>query len=290
MTGLARETWLILRNDFRLLWRDVRSGKLQAFSSLTFLGIAFVVMHAVTILMFSSMPRAPHIGFEALAWFFVAFVMLGAGMNNAVTVLFERADFDLLLSSPVSPRAILLARLCAMTAAAALSVAFFFVPLLNGAAIGLSPRYLYGYAAWALVATSVTCIGVWFTLVLVRWLGAPRARTWAQVIAALLGATIYILFQIHNTLPPDVRGAMAIGLTRLFAHPAFTLLARAGRGELFPFLTLVALALATATGTTRLLGRIFITGIQEACWSLDVDCLARFDSGSRLFGDVDELR
>jgi ABC-2 type transport system permease protein len=107
-------------------------------------------------------------------------------------------------------------------------------------------------------------VGVWFTLVLVNWLGARRARTWAQVIAALLGATAYIGFQIHNALPPDLRGAMATFTSRLFASPAFTIVARAGRGEWLPLLTLAALATTTALITTRLLNRIFVTGIQEA--------------------------
>lgn len=264
VTVLLAQTWLILRNDFRLLWRDFRAGKLHAFSSGVFLGIVFVLVQAVTILMFIGLRRPPPLGIEAFAWFFIGFVMLGAGMNTAVTVLFERADFDLLLSAPISPRAILLARLCAMTAAAALAVAFFFVPMLNGAIIGLSPRYLYGYLTWLFVATATTSVGVWLTLLLVRWLGARRARTWAQVIAALLGATIYIVFQLHNALPPEVRGAMASSTARLFANPAFTVIARAGRGELLPLLVLFATAGAFTMVTTHLLGRIFVTGIQEA--------------------------
>ena len=264
MNSLLAEAWIILRNDIRLLWRDLRSGRLQAFSSLTLLAIVFVLLHGLMILMFLGLHRPLPLGVEAFAWFFFGFVMLGAGMNTAVTVLFERADFDLLLSAPVSPAAILLARLCAMTAAAALSVAFFLVPILNGAAIGSSAHYLFGYAVWLLVAVTMTCIGVWLTLVLVRWLGARRARTWAQVIAALLGATVYIVFQLHNALPPEVQGAMATRTAHLFSNPAFTLIARAARGAGWPLALLLALAAASATVTTHLLGRIFVTGIQEA--------------------------
>ena len=262
--SLRAETWLILRNDLRLLWRDVRTSRLRVFSSLILLGILLLVFQAGMILVCVAMGRPPPLTVEAIIWFFAGFVMLGSAMNHAVTVLFERADFDLLLSSPVSPAAILLARLSGMSAAAALSVALFLFPMLDGAAIGISPRYLWGYAVWAIVATTVACGGVWLTLILVRWLGVRRARVWAQVIAALLGATIYIIFQLQNLMTPEVRQATAGSLRRFFTHPAVTIIPRAARGEALPLLYLFALAITSALATTRLLGRVFVTGIQEA--------------------------
>lgn len=264
MNSLAAQTWLILRNDLRLLWRDLLTGKMRMFSSFAFIGFLFVLLNAVSILVFVLLHRSPPLVAETIAWSFFAFVMLGAAMNHAISVLFERADFDLLLSSPVSPRAILLARLSAMTVGAALSAAMFVVPLLNGATIGASAHYLWGYLVWWLLAATVASAGVWGTLLLVRWLGPRRARTWAQVIAAVLGATLYLGFQSQNLMPREMRGVFAAKMMLIFGHPALTIVARAGRGEWPALLTLTALAGAFALLTTRLLARLFVTGIQEA--------------------------
>jgi ABC-2 type transport system permease protein len=263
MNALAKQTGLILRNDLRLLWRDARTGKLQLFSNLILIGILFVLFNGSTILIFSAFGRPPLVG-ETVAWFFFGFLMLGAAMNNAVAVLFERADFDLLLSSPVSARAILLARLTAMIVGAALSVALFIVPLINGVAIGVSWHYASGYLVWLLLATAVASAGVWLTLALVRWLGARRARIWSQVIAALLGALVYLAFQGQNLLPREMRGVAATKLAHALQNPALTFVARAARGEWVPLLILVAIAGGLAVVTTRLLALLFVTGIQES--------------------------
>lgn len=262
--GLYQQAWLILRNDLRLSWREFRSGKLRLFSTLPFLILVLLAFQALMILICVALKRPPPLAAETVIWFFFGFFMLGASMNHAVTVLFERADFDLLLSSPVSPRAILLARLTGMAASAAFAVAFFIVPMLNGAAIGISAHYLFGYVVWLQIATITSCGGVWLTLLLVRWLGARRARIWVQVIAAVLGATIYILFQVQNAMPLELRQKMATTMTALAADPTLTLVPRAARGEWLPLLTLLGVAGIAALITTRVLGRTFVTGIQEA--------------------------
>ncbi len=263
--GLYHQAWLILRNDLRLSWREFRAGKLRLFSRLPFLILVLLAYQALMVLAgLAASGRTLPLAFETVIWFFFGFFMLGASMNHAVTVLFERADFDLLLSSPVSPRAILLARLTGMATSSALAVAFFLLPMLNGAAIGLSARYLMGYVVWLQLATIMSCTGVWLTLLLVRWLGARRARIWVQVIAALFGATIYIVFQLQNAMPAELRHRMAETTKALASDPSATLVARAARGEALPLLILFGIAGCAALVTTRMLGRTFVTGIQEA--------------------------
>ncbi len=264
MRSLAAHTWLILRNDLRLLWRDMLTGKLRLFSSVGFLVFILIVLHGMSLLVFGMAKQPPPLTAETIAWFFIGFVMFGTAMNHAISVLFERADFDLLLPSPVSPRAILLARWATMTVGAAASSGIFVVPILNGIAIGQSTRYFCGYAVWILGASFVASAGVWATLLLVRWLGARRARTWAQVIAALLGASIYLLFQGQNLLPREMRAEVAAKVSRTFDHPTLSFVAQAGRGDLISLLLLLFLAVAFALVTNRVLARLFITGIQEA--------------------------
>ena len=264
MHALAAQTFLILCNDLRLFWRDLMAAKGRVFSSTAFLGVVFGLANVMAILVCLAMKHPPALLSETVLWLLFAFIMLGAAMHHAIAVLFERADFDLLLSSPVSPRAILLARLSAMTLGAAFSAGAFLVPLLNGWTIGFSRHYAWGYLVWLLLAALVASAGVWFTLLLVRWLGPRRARTWSQVIAATLGALIYVGFQGQNLLPRDLRGEFANTMARVFEHPAFTLVARAGRGEGQALLTLTLASALVIAMTTRLLSRFFVTGIQEA--------------------------
>lgn len=261
---LATHTWIIVRNDLRLLWREWMTGKRQLFSSLTFVIFLFAILQVAALLLFWAVRRDPSLTVMAVFWAFFGFVMLGAAMNEAVAVLFQRADFDLLLASPVSSRAILLARSLTMVVAAGASVALFIVPVLNAAIIARSPRFLAGYLTWLLLASAVASAGTWCTLLLVRWLGARRARTWSQVLAGVLGASVYLLFQGQNLLPREMRATAAAKLEHVITHPVFTLPARASRGEGLPLLILIAVTAAMAWATTRVLSRLFVTGVQEA--------------------------
>jgi ABC-2 type transport system permease protein len=262
--SLAAQTRVILRNDLRLLWRDLAASRWKNYLSLSLVVVLFLIANAVSIGVFFAIHEPVPLGFESLAWLFFGFMMLGAAMNQAIRVLFERADFDLLLSAPVSPRAILLARLAVMTTGAGLSVALFLLPVVDGAMLALSWGYAFGWLVWALLSCAVASAGVWFTLMLVQWLGPRRARIWAQVAAAVVGAGVYLAFQGHNMLPDPVRDWFGTTGLRLLSHPAIAWVARAGRGEFLPLLLLVAVSGGFATATTRLLSRMFIGGIQEA--------------------------
>jgi ABC-2 type transport system permease protein len=206
----------------------------------------------------------PALSTETAIWLLFGFMMLGAAMHNAIAVLFTRADFDLLLSAPISPRAILLARLAGIAVGAALSGAFFLIPVINGWTIGLGVRYAWGYLVWLLLAATMGSISVWLTLLLVRWLGPRRARTWSQVLAACLGASIYIGFQAQNFMPQEFRDGFGNVVATVFAHPVPATIPRAAQGEAPALLALVFVAGAFIAITARLLSRMFTTGIQEA--------------------------
>lgn len=254
---------LILRHDLRLLWRDVLAGRLGEYVSGALFVVLFLIANAITIPLFFLLHGRPPLAAETLAWLFFGLLMLSAAMNHAIRVLFERSDFDLLLSAPVSPRAVLLARTAAMSAAAALMVLMFIPPLLNGALLAVSPRYLAGYLVWLLLAFAVSSAGVWFTLVLVKWLGPRRARVWAQVAAAALGASVYLLTQSQSFIRDNRRSEFFAAAMRLLHQPWLSFVARAGRGEFLPLLALAAIAIGLTAGTTRLLARTFIDGVQE---------------------------
>lgn len=261
---LFSATWLILRNDLRLLWRDVKTGRMGAYANFVLVAALLIVANVVSIAIFVALGRAPSLNLQTVAWLFFGFMMLGAAMNHAIRVLFERADFDLLLASPISPRAILLARLTTMTVGAALASGLFVVPLANGMIAGVSSRYAAIYPVWLLLSCISASAAVWGTLLLVQWLGARRARTWAQVISAVLGAGVYLVVQGQNILRLKFRPGVIDGWHELFRRLRVDYLARAGQAEFGPLLAVALLAALSIAITTKLLHRMFITGVQEA--------------------------
>jgi len=264
VTTLGGQVWLILRNDLRLFWRGLSGGKLRWLGSNGIVIALFLGAHLVTLPLFYFLHQAPPLAYESLVWGFFSFAMLGAAANQVVAIVFERADFDFLLSSPVSPQAILWARLAAIATTSFLSVGLFLMPIIDGAVIGLSPRYLAAFVVWALLALLAGSVGFWITLVLVRWLGVRRARTIAQVIAALLGASVFVVMQLQNGVPMGERAAFWAKAGRICSALGFSLSARAGRGEVSALAILAAVAAGFSVLTGRQLARLLVTGVQGA--------------------------
>src|SRR5476651_1121589 len=223
-----------------------------------------VLFHLVTIVACVMLGSPPPLQVEGVIWWFFAFVMLGTAMNAAIGSLYERADFDLLLASPVSTQAVLFARLGSIAAVAFLSVGIFVLALLDPALFFFSPRYLAGFVVWVLLAIVAAAVGTSFTLGLVHLLGARRARTVSQVIAALLGTSVYLASQLPNML---IHTAGAGFLMRFYARigrfPAFLFPAHAGRGEAGALAALALVAVAALGLTVRLLTRTFVSGLQD---------------------------
>lgn len=259
-----REVGLILRNDLRLYWRSFTGGRLRWLGGQGIVVGLFVLLHAATIPLFFLLHRSPPLEVEALVWAFFSFMMLGAAANQVIAIIFERADFELLLASPVSPTSILWARLAAIATSAFLSVGLLLMPLIDGAVIGLSRRYLGAFLVWSCLAVLVGSLGFWLTLFQVRWLGVRRARTSAQILAALLGASVFLIFQTQNFLPPAERAQYLLRLGHLASRLGFSLVARAGRGEALPLALVAAAALALALVTGRQLSRLLVSGVQAA--------------------------
>lgn len=264
MSVLLKQTRLILRNDLRLLWRGIRSGKLKIATSITLFGLILLVLHAISVLAFLYLKQTPPLALETGLWAFFAFLMLGTAMNQAIGLFFERADFDLLLSSPVTTRAVLFARIAVMSAGAFLGAGVLLMPLLDGIVIGFSRTYLSGYIVWGLLSVIAACAGVWLTLALVRVLGARRARIWVQVLAAVLGASVYLSFQIQNHLPESAKLALWTALRTAADWLGFAHLARAGRSEFTQLLLIAGAAATVAWLTARQLAKTFLTGLQDS--------------------------
>jgi ABC-2 type transport system permease protein len=259
----------IVRNDLRLFWRALIQQKLGLVGSIFIYGFLFLILHAGAWGFAHIFHRGPPLGFESLLWLLLIFPMLGAAIHQSVTLLYERGDLDLLLTSPVPASIVLLTRLVSITAGVIVLVGLFVLPPLDVAWTVFGARYLAGYVVWLLLAVLCSAAGTMLTLMLVRWLGARRARVLAQIIGVVAGSAAFIFFQLPNLIGHDSYDPRArIRLFQAAAHwvnrPLLNLPGRAGRGEPWPLLGLVLLTVAAVALSARRLQRAFVEGTQDA--------------------------
>lgn len=214
--------------------------------------------------------------------------MLSSAIKSSVLVLFDRADLDLLLSSPLPSRSIFTVRLAGVGATTAALYLFFLAPFAHAGLLQGQWRWLGLYPAVIAVALLCACAAMLLTLGLVRLLGARRTRVVAQIIGALAGALLLIASQVQSLAPAGSRarlGAAAARWTREGGLPAgdslLWLPARAVLGEPLPVLALALLALAVFVASARLTHRFFVLGLQQAA-SRGRVAMARPGRGPRL--------
>ncbi len=198
--------WL-MRHELRLY---ARSGALRA-TSLTFLIIAEIVLHlgAAAVAFFvraagaSGGPALPPTVSLLLVTGGLAFCfifMLSRALNGIVQVLYTRADLDLLLSSPIAPVSILAVRVSTVALTVTLEVAMLAWPFAN-------MFVLFGMFSWSKLylllpafGMLTTSLGVVLALTLFRLLGPRTTRIVGQVLAALVGLTIFLVTQLPNLM------------------------------------------------------------------------------------------
>ncbi|ANE43037.1 putative ABC transporter permease subunit [Deinococcus puniceus] len=200
-------------------------------------------------------------------------MMVAAAVNAALTALFTRGDLTLLLHSPIAPRTVLASRALGVALSAGLSVALLMVPLLAAAAVLGAWRAMGLLGWWLAAAVLAACVGLWLTLGLVRVLGVQRTRTVSAVLGSLIGAAVFLAFQVPNLLRPSGqdRGSNQInpvldvlaGL-RLSSGSLLALPVQAAWSEPGPLLGLLAAAALGLMLTVMALTRLFVLGAQTS--------------------------
>jgi len=210
-------------------------------------------------------------GLSTAVWSFLVFVMLSGGLVRALVVLHEQDDSSLLLSSPVSPRAVLAGRLFGNAMQSCLVDGFIIVPYINVRILTLGGHlgFLWGYAVWFALAVMVTCVDGLFSFGLIRLVGMRRARFLAQAVpfllifgVTLLAGTLSISVSEMSTdqehMPPEMQEKFIE-----LSHSPLAWMARAAAGYALPLVTIFATATALALITLRLTERAFIEGTQN---------------------------
>jgi ABC-2 type transport system permease protein len=279
-----------------LIWNDVRQGTRKhlagtnwrsrllqtggALFGLGFLAGLHVAAYALLVYVNETVSLdRPHlsIGVSTTVWSFLLFVMLSGGLMRALVVLHEQDDSSLLLASPVSPRAILAARLFGNALQSCLVDGFIIIPWIN-VSVFLSGRadFLWGYPVWFAIAIIVTCIDGLFSFGLIHWLGLRRARLFSQAVPFVLifGVTFCAgslslsvaqmdLAENHAQMPPNLQGQFL-----QLSHTPLAIMARAAAGGVSNILLIFALAVALAVITLRLTEKAFVEGTQNLAESV----------------------
>lgn len=192
--------WL-LRHELRITFRTAKRGEWSVAIGIV-LYLIFSGIGAISAMGFAKM-RVPEPALHLIlggVGLFMLFIGFAVAVPLLINAFYTRADFDLLLSSPLSPRVLLPVRLSAVLIAAGAGTLLFTSPFINGGAALVSARWLLGYLT--LPALTLIAITTAFLLLVlaVRLLGARRARTALQVFAGILGIGGALSGQIPNMM------------------------------------------------------------------------------------------
>jgi ABC-2 type transport system permease protein len=204
--------WL-LRHELRLSFRTKRSGPWMIAATIVLL----LVLQGIGILSafgFAKMDLpAPllHLVLGGAGLFMIA-MNIAIALQLLVNGLYTRGDYDLLLSSPLSPSVILPVRMVGTFIAMTSGVLIFTAPFFNGGAIIISARWLVGYLALPTLSLITLSVSFLLLLGLVRLLGPRRAKTVAQVFAGIVGMGGAIAWQLMGTNAGDQQARLHKGM------------------------------------------------------------------------------
>lgn len=274
--------WLV-RHDARLTWRELTTTTKPWVAVLG--GAAVVtIVHVLLWLPIRGLrglfegPLPAEAVFGAVILVAVTFpFLITLGMNRSVLALFERGDMDLLASSPLSSRVIFASRVLNVALFVFLASGLLLLPLGSvGVMVGL-PQLLGIYPLLAAMALAAASVAMLVTLVLVRLVGARRARTLTQVLSMVGLALIFLASQLPNLASTEnVAGLAAriVSLAELFrpdgplgAGSALWFPARALYFEPLPVLAVLAGSALLFWLATVTLHRSFMSGAQESVTS-----------------------
>ena len=261
----------------RLAWRGWFGGKRGA-RSVWILGIVFVGLFIVGVPMGLGLRRAtvPIIPVIALivdlVLALVFTLMLSQTLASAIEALYTRDDFDLLLSSPLEPRRILVVRFLALAANAFVAFAVFIGPVLLPIALVGHPAWLAAFVVLAAIALAASATGLWMAMALFRLIGPRRTRGVAQVLAALIGAAFFLVSQSANLMGRRTGGAWMWLFQYASAEgrawpPAAGWVLQAMTGEALPLAGLVTVSAALFGVTAWTLGDRFVADAAAASGS-----------------------
>ncbi|WP_419252329.1 hypothetical protein ACN2C6_13205 [Caulobacter sp. ErkDOM-YI] len=271
----ASTAWL-LAHEMRLAWRGFRAGQSGKGKGAgkgvgALIGLAILLAFACICGVFVALAVQGHeVPIHPLAVLIADLLcavlltlMLSQTLSASAEALYERGDLDLLFSSPIAPRKVLLVRSLGIAAGVATIFMAFSAPI-------LLPSILYGHPGWLGVfgvlialALTATAVGLILAMALFALIGPRRTRTVAQVLAALVGAAFFLASQYRNLMGEAASESLYATIVReamdgrLTPPPWASLPLRAMIGEPLPLAGMLAIGIGLFWLATNALGRRF---------------------------------
>ena len=263
----GRFPWLV-RHELRVALRPRARGRSTVVAAIVlalYFGLGLLTAYALRGVALT--PSAALLTAVLAATIVITSFMTTQAVLASQRTLFDGGDLDLLLSAPIPPRTVVLAKLTAIAASIVLTFAALVLPIVLPTAL-LGHSGLFGVPALLVaMALVAACLGLAITLVVVRIAGPRAARTVGQIVAALLAGAIFLVSQIISQ-HPGARRSGGVTLYEWFsAHHVGTdgigaLPGRAALGDPLAILTLLGGALALFALAGYALDRGFLRSYQ----------------------------
>ncbi|MBV8565056.1 MAG: hypothetical protein JO273_06340 [Methylobacteriaceae bacterium] len=263
--------WL-LRHELRLTWRGYLDAwgrgvnERRARRRLIWMGAALhlaAVPVALFVWMFPPRETPSAILSFTGGLLLVGSLMLSQSLYGVTQALYMRGDLDLLLSSPLSTRKMQTVRALAIAMNSVSAWALLALPFVNLLILFGQFRWISVYPMLVALGLTATAFGLVLAMVLFALIGPARTRTAAQVMAALIGVTAFMLSQAQNFLPGSARAALSawlVGLadrTRFDASSLAWVPARALFGEVAPLILCLTASLGIFALAIAAFGQAF---------------------------------
>jgi ABC-2 type transport system permease protein len=206
--------WLV-RHDLRLSWRRF-SGH---FAGRSFVKVVFIIALGVAFMHLICGPSAAIFARKDIdtqqqilggGILFILLWQISQAISHFTRLLYSRSDFDLLLSSPMSPRAVVGAHALATVMEISLVVGAFVFPMANMITWRKGLAWLSIYPVALASSLLAAACGLAITVGLFKLLGPRRTRMAAQITAALLASALILGGQLAYLLSSPARPAAAL--------------------------------------------------------------------------------
>ncbi len=134
--------------------------------------------------------------------------MIAHSLFGATRTLYDRADLDLLLGSPLQPGRVFAAKASAIAASTFGSIALLTLPIANVGALVDRVAWLGVYPALIGLALIATAIGLVISIGLFFLAGPRRARVYTQLTGAFIGGVFVLGAQVAAMLPDAMQNAL----------------------------------------------------------------------------------
>ncbi|HEX3888322.1 MAG TPA: hypothetical protein VHW05_12555 [Phenylobacterium sp.] len=271
--------WL-MRHELRLGWRGLtgrRGAGRGRFRSLWLMAILPAILLVSAGLPLSFALRGVQIPVVPIAAALVAVIslalftlMLSQTLSAAVAALYERADLDLLFSSPLRPRRVLTVRFLAVAINVYALFGIISVPIVLPVAIMGHPAWLALEPVLFAIALAATGAGLMIAASLFRLIGPRRTRTIGQVLAAITGAAAFLMGQAYNILGRGKSASVWATMVQWTSSshftppPGFDWPLRAMLGQPVPLSAVVGLGVGVFLLANQLLGARFAADAASA--------------------------